>query len=70
MVLLFEGLLAITAGAGSSSHEIMEESVPQLSRALKSGSDACKISVCPVLNCRYAFLGSLWNVHVFAAYFF
>ncbi|XP_010938955.1 uncharacterized protein [Elaeis guineensis] len=39
------GLLAITAGAGSSAHEIMEESVPQLSRALKCGSDACKISV-------------------------
>ncbi|XP_008805682.1 interferon-related developmental regulator 1 [Phoenix dactylifera] len=39
------GLLAITAGAGSNAHEIMEESVPQLSRALKRGSDACKISV-------------------------
>ncbi|KAG1342091.1 interferon-related developmental regulator 1 [Cocos nucifera] len=44
------GLLAITVGAGTSAHEIMEESVPQLSRALISGSDALKISVLDCLS--------------------
>jgi hypothetical protein len=43
------GLLAITLGAGSSSHEVMEESHPQLSRVLQSWSDVTKmISVCNV----------------------
>jgi hypothetical protein len=41
------GLLAITLGAGSSSHEVIEDSHPQLSRVLQSWSDATKmISVC------------------------
>ncbi|XP_038983386.1 interferon-related developmental regulator 2-like [Phoenix dactylifera] len=44
------GLLAITVGAGTSAHEIMEESVPQLSRALRSASDALKISVLDCLS--------------------
>lgn len=44
------GLLAITLGAGSSSHEIMEESHPQLCRVLQAWSDASKmISVCILL---------------------
>ncbi|THU50851.1 hypothetical protein C4D60_Mb06t24690 [Musa balbisiana] len=43
------GLLAITIGAGSSAHEIMEESVSRLSQALISGSDALKKS--SVLDC-------------------
>ncbi|TVU38168.1 hypothetical protein EJB05_11522 [Eragrostis curvula] len=37
------GLLAITLGAGSSSHEIMEESHPQLSRVLQTWSDETKM---------------------------
>ncbi|CAN6176031.1 unnamed protein product [Urochloa humidicola] len=37
------GLLAITLGAGSSSHEIMEESHPQLCRILQSWSDGSKM---------------------------
>jgi hypothetical protein len=37
------GLLAITLGAGSSSHEVIEESHPQLSRVLQSWSDATKM---------------------------
>ncbi|KAK3127562.1 hypothetical protein QOZ80_7AG0575030 [Eleusine coracana subsp. coracana] len=37
------GLLAITLGAGSSSHEVMEESHPQLSKVLQSWSDAIKM---------------------------
>jgi len=37
------GLLAITLGAGSSSHEIMEESHPQLCRVLQAWSDASKM---------------------------
>lgn len=37
------GLLAITLGAGSSSHEIMEESHPQLCRILQAWSDATKM---------------------------
>ncbi|KAF8668603.1 hypothetical protein HU200_051777 [Digitaria exilis] len=36
-------LLAITLGAGSSSHEIMEESHPQLCRVLQAWSDASKM---------------------------
>ncbi|KAJ0973703.1 hypothetical protein J5N97_015668 [Dioscorea zingiberensis] len=43
------GLLAITVGAGDSAHEIMEESIPPLSLALKSGSDSQKKS--SVLDC-------------------
>ncbi|XP_065010610.1 uncharacterized protein LOC135585228 isoform X3 [Musa acuminata AAA Group] len=43
------GLLAITIGAGSSAHEIMEESVSRLSQALMSGSDSLKKS--SVLDC-------------------
>ncbi|XP_039114881.1 interferon-related developmental regulator 2 isoform X1 [Dioscorea cayenensis subsp. rotundata] len=43
------GLLAITVGAGDSAHEIMEESLPPLSLALKCGSDAQKKS--SVLDC-------------------
>uniref|UniRef100_A0A0D9VVM6 Uncharacterized protein n=1 Tax=Leersia perrieri TaxID=77586 RepID=A0A0D9VVM6_9ORYZ len=37
------GLLAITLGAGSSSHEIMDESRPQLMRVLQTWSDASKM---------------------------
>ncbi|OEL35747.1 hypothetical protein BAE44_0003236, partial [Dichanthelium oligosanthes] len=37
------GLLSITLGAGSSSHEIMEESHPQLCRVLQAWSDASKM---------------------------
>lgn len=37
------GLLAITLGAGSSSHEIMEESHPQLCRVLQAWSDSAKM---------------------------
>ncbi|XP_072980626.1 uncharacterized protein [Typha angustifolia] len=43
------GLLAITVGTGSSAREIMEDSVPHLSRVLLSGSDASKVSC--VLDC-------------------
>ncbi|CAL9173729.1 unnamed protein product [Musa hybrid cultivar] len=43
------GLLAITIGAGNSAHELMEESVSQLSQALITGSDALKKS--SVLDC-------------------
>ncbi|CAL5072010.1 unnamed protein product [Urochloa decumbens] len=43
------GLLAITLGAGSSSHEIMEESHPQLCRILQAWSDASKMI--PALDC-------------------
>lgn len=39
------GFLAITAGNGENTHEIMEESVPSLSRALITGPDAVRISV-------------------------
>lgn len=37
------GLLSITLGAGSSSHETMAESHPQLSRVLQTWSDASKM---------------------------
>ncbi|EAZ40479.1 hypothetical protein OsJ_24933 [Oryza sativa Japonica Group] len=37
------GLLALTVGAGSSSHEIMEESHAQLSRVLQTWPDASKM---------------------------
>jgi hypothetical protein len=37
------GLLAITLGAGSSSHEIMDESEPQLLRILQTWPDAPKM---------------------------
>nr|ACF84419.1 unknown [Zea mays] len=43
------GLLAITLGAGNSSHEIMEESHPQLCRVLQAWSDASKMI--PALDC-------------------
>ncbi|XP_058080370.1 uncharacterized protein LOC131228612 [Magnolia sinica] len=43
------GLLAITIGSGDRAHEIMEESIPPLSQALKSGSESLKKS--SVLDC-------------------
>ena len=45
-MLLFEGLLSITIGTGSTAKEIMEQSIPHLERALLLGSDALKIAVC------------------------
>lgn len=39
------GLLAITGGTGSNTHEIMDESIPPLSRALTSGPDVVRIFV-------------------------
>ncbi|XP_020580216.1 interferon-related developmental regulator 1-like [Phalaenopsis equestris] len=39
------GFLSITAGNGDNTHEIMEDSMPSLSRALISGPDAVRISV-------------------------
>ncbi|KAH0466998.1 hypothetical protein IEQ34_004236 [Dendrobium chrysotoxum] len=39
------GFLAITAGNGENTHEIMEESIPSLSRALISGPDPVRTSV-------------------------
>ncbi|XP_052201495.1 uncharacterized protein LOC127807571 [Diospyros lotus] len=38
------GLLALTAGPGDKTREILEESVTPISQALKSGSDTSKIS--------------------------
>lgn len=35
----------MTVGHGDKAHEILEESVPPLSQALKSGSESSKISV-------------------------
>eukprot|EP00268_Persea_americana_P029723 TRINITY_DN2873_c0_g1_i1.p1 TRINITY_DN2873_c0_g1~~TRINITY_DN2873_c0_g1_i1.p1 ORF type:complete len:447 (+),score=103.55 TRINITY_DN2873_c0_g1_i1:424-1764(+) len=43
------GLLAITVGSGDNAHEILEESTPHLSQALKSGTDSLKRS--SVLDC-------------------
>ncbi|GMH16458.1 hypothetical protein Nepgr_018299 [Nepenthes gracilis] len=37
------GLLALTAGSGNNSHEILEESVPPISEALRSRSESSKI---------------------------
>jgi hypothetical protein len=37
------GLLSITLGAGSSSHETMVESHPQLTKVLQTWSDASKM---------------------------
>jgi hypothetical protein len=54
------GLLALTVGAGSSSHEIMEESHAQLSMVLQTVPDASKmISVCQVFFFSLAFKLSL-----------
>ncbi|KAG0487222.1 hypothetical protein HPP92_009317 [Vanilla planifolia] len=39
------GLLSITSGCGSNTHEVMEEAIPPLSRALISGPDAVRIFV-------------------------
>ncbi|CAL9192862.1 unnamed protein product [Musa hybrid cultivar] len=49
LLFCFKDWLAITIGAGSSAHEIMEESVSRLSQALISGSDSLKKS--SVLDC-------------------
>lgn len=38
------GLLALTLGCGDRAQEILEESIPVLSLALKSGADSSKIS--------------------------
>lgn len=38
------GLLALTVGHGDNAHEILEESVPPISQALKSSSESLKIS--------------------------
>ncbi|XP_015900563.3 uncharacterized protein LOC107433737 isoform X1 [Ziziphus jujuba] len=39
------GLLALTVGQGDNAHEILEDSVPPLTQALKSGSESSKISL-------------------------
>jgi hypothetical protein len=55
------GLLSITLGAGSSSHETMVESHPQLSKVLQTWSDASKmISVSEILSC---LLTSRFHLH-------
>ena len=62
------GLLSITLGAGSSSHEIMVESHPHLSKVLQTWSDASKmISVSESLSCLltsgFSFVFSvLWSI--------
>ncbi|XP_042493287.1 interferon-related developmental regulator 1 [Macadamia integrifolia] len=43
------GLLSLTVGCGDSAAEILEESIPTLSQALKSGLESTKIS--SVLDC-------------------
>lgn len=40
----FVGLLALTTGPGDKAQEILEESMPPILQALKSGSEASKIS--------------------------
>lgn len=39
------GLLALTVGFGDNAREILEDSVPMLTQALKSGSESSKIRV-------------------------
>lgn len=47
VMFVFLGLLAITVGSGDNAHEILVESTPHLSQALKSGTDSLKrSSVC------------------------
>lgn len=38
------GLLALTVGCGDNAREILEETVPTVSQALKIGADSSKIS--------------------------
>lgn len=38
------GLLALTVGCGDNAREILEDSVPTLSHALKSGADPTRVS--------------------------
>ncbi|PKA53643.1 hypothetical protein AXF42_Ash009139 [Apostasia shenzhenica] len=51
------GLLALTVGTGSNAHEIMEESIPTLSRVLISGPDVVRTSVLDCLAV-VTFIGS------------
>uniref|UniRef100_A0A2P2M9W1 Uncharacterized protein MANES_18G045800 n=1 Tax=Rhizophora mucronata TaxID=61149 RepID=A0A2P2M9W1_RHIMU len=39
------GLLALTVGFGDNAHEILEDSVPSIIQALKSGSESAKIAL-------------------------
>ncbi|GAB2269631.1 hypothetical protein Dimus_004556 [Dionaea muscipula] len=43
------GLLALTVGSGSSAHELLEETVPVISQALRSRSESAKVQA--LLDC-------------------
>lgn len=43
------GLLAVTIGCGDNAHELYKESLPLISKALKSRTESMLLSVCMVL---------------------
>lgn len=42
ILVLFVGLLALTVGCGDNANEMLEESLPVISQAFKSGSESTK----------------------------
>lgn len=48
---MFAGLLALTVGCGDNANEILEDSLPVISQAFKSGSEATKTSAVSKILC-------------------
>lgn len=53
--LMFVGLLALTVGCGDNANEILDESLPVISQAFKSGSESTKTIAVSILSCFFRF---------------
>lgn len=51
---MFAGLLALTVGCGDNANEILEDSLPVISQAFKSGSEATKTSAVSKILCLFS----------------
>lgn len=49
--LMFVGLLALTVGCGDNANEILDESLPVISQAFKSGSESTKTIAVFMISC-------------------
>lgn len=53
--LMFVGLLALTVGCGDNANEILDESLPVISQAFKSGSESTKTIAVSIISCFFRF---------------
>lgn len=52
---MFVGLLALTVGCGDNANEILDESLPVISQAFKSGSESTKTIAVSIISCFFRF---------------